>query len=233
MAVIKLSALVADIRGKVHQSIFMGGISGNVVRINGARKITGGSIFAFNHPAAGSQRAIITDVSQTWNSLTTAQQQSWKSQAGLINRKNKVGSKKYVTGMGLFVWYNSNLRYLNQSIIVNPPLIFPTITWADVNFSLNHGGNLSVTLNSITPAGWWLIVRAGPSVSNSVNPNSINFVRIFSLASGSMGSIVITSYYVAQFGTPVVGKYVTLQFYLMNQTTGQTTTPFYSKLISS
>lgn len=130
MPVIKFSALVNDMKGKMNGSVFAGSTSGTVLRGIGSRS---GKRSALRMIRNNSMVA----VASSWRSLNPNQQKSWNDAAPNFTAYNKVGDVRVMSGYELFVKCNSGRKMLSESLLNVPPAppTFEPIGSPIVNFS--------------------------------------------------------------------------------------------------
>lgn len=114
MALIKTTAIVDEISGKIQGSVFAHNKGGSYVRGRGLMTNT-----ASQYQIAA--RTIFTSISQRWRALTQEQRKSWVDAAVNFPYINRLGDKKELTGKALFQQLNNNLVKMQQSQLDSPP----------------------------------------------------------------------------------------------------------------
>jgi hypothetical protein len=118
MTKVKFSALVSEMRGKLNGSVFTKNRYGNSLR----NKVT-----PVNRRTASQQsiKAMFTQFSQKWRSLTDAQQKAWNSAVEDFRRNNIFGDSIKPTGSNLYCELNSNLALVGANELTEPPIQMP------------------------------------------------------------------------------------------------------------
>ena len=114
MVLIKLSATVSRISGKLGGSIFQFAKYGQVVKQN-----------AFSLPQFSTrqtaQRMKATIIPTLWSQLTLPEKNDWKDLTSLYPYVNKVGETSIYSGYALFLLLNQNLFFANLPITLQAP----------------------------------------------------------------------------------------------------------------
>jgi hypothetical protein len=160
MALIQLSAIVSDIKGKVGGSTFKGGTGGSHVlqrksyRKNASTNNVTPAIFIV------SPKAAISACSQAWQGLTATQQKSWGSNAVAAPYKNKLGQTKTYSGYVYFMSINVKLAMLGLSIQIIPPPVGITLSCGNVSGSYSvAGGTVNYSQVSVNSSTQYLVVE--------------------------------------------------------------------------
>src|SRR3989304_6612380 len=148
MALIRTSALIADITGRIAGSCFQRSQGGLIMRAQRAQRNS-------NTNAQQFQKVGINEIMLTWTSLTQAQRDQWNQYAIYRNIKQKKNPTRTISGHQIFIREN-NLRYSMQGygtfynnpihdtpVLASPPN--PIIALTLIGFP----GELVVTHNSI------------------------------------------------------------------------------------
>ena len=106
MAILKLSALVDRISGKLQGSVFTFGSSGQIVKSNSYSQPQ------FS-PRQTAQRMRATHIPTLWQSLTLAQKNAWAALTPSYLYTNKAGVESEYSAYGLFLLINQNLQFAN------------------------------------------------------------------------------------------------------------------------
>lgn len=114
MALIKLTAMVDAISGKLNGTIFSHNKGGQYVR---SRSLV-------SNPQTTAQvlaRSIFTTISQQWRELNEKARQAWIQAAGTVTYQNRLGDSKNYTGKALFQRINQNIQLVGGTLLDNPP----------------------------------------------------------------------------------------------------------------
>jgi hypothetical protein len=110
MAILKLSAFLEEITGKINGTIFYKTKYGQVIKNN-----------SYSLPQRSTtqlrQQVKIQTVSSNWLNLSNSEKIDWNNQTGNYPYYNKVGQVSYYSGYALFLMLNNNL--LNANLPIN------------------------------------------------------------------------------------------------------------------
>jgi hypothetical protein len=110
MAILKLSAFLEEITGKINGTIFYKTKYGQVIK-NNAYSLPQRSVAQLR------QQAKIQTVASNWLNLSDADKIDWNNQTANYPYYNKVGMISYYSGYALFLMLNNNL--LNAALPIN------------------------------------------------------------------------------------------------------------------
>lgn len=220
MARIKFGMMMTDARGKLGGHVFTKARSGATVR-------TKVSPTNPQSVAQGVVRSRFASLSQSWSSLDEAQRLSWNALALATGKTNIFGDKYFPSGKNLFVAVNSNVLLAGGTIIVNAPsnITMPAITAFDGAIELDLGNFALLTeVAGAIPANTTAVYLASPPSSAGVyNFSGKHYVfHTISAESDPIPTEVFASY-VSKFGSPELGKKISVQVFFINKSTGQTT----------
>lgn len=162
MAIIKTSALVSEIRGKVGGVVF-------------ARNRGGAYVRQFVSPvqaeteARTEARGRLGQISAAWETLTDAQRQGWTDYGQAVGTTNALGDTHPISGISAFVRSNSLLMLAGQpmrSLAPDYPLRGPIPYVA--GSTLTDAGSLTLELVLSSTVGLdepYIIVQASPVVA--------------------------------------------------------------------
>ncbi len=212
---IKFGALVVDGRGK---------IGGQVASRNRAGAYMRNKVTPVNPNTASQQavRALLTELSQGWRDLTSAQRSAWNASVSDFAKTDIFGDIKSPTGFNLYVRLNANIETVEQTQITNPPLVaavdFVELTAAVLNITGSVG---TIAFTPTIPGGMTSILRASPSLSQGISFVKSELRIIDLVPDGTATGMAIWTEYVAKFGTPTEGAKVFFQLETVNEITGQ------------
>jgi hypothetical protein len=192
MAKIKLSSFIADMRGKINGHVASKGRFGNYLR----NKVT-----PVNRKTVAQQsvRAFFTSIAQSWRGCTAAQRAKWNSESKGYSRLNIFGDNTPLSGFGLFMKLNGNLKAIGESIITDCPqheqVLAPSAITAEIDT-----GVLTLDLGQAMDSSASGIVFATPPLSAGKSFVKSEYRQIKVVNNASTATVVLTSDYVAAFG---------------------------------
>jgi len=214
---VKFGAIVVDGRGK---------LGGHV-----ASKNRGGSYFRTkvtpanpNTIAQIGARARVTQLSQSFPTLTASEIAGWNSAVGDYAKTDIFGDIKNPSGINLYIKLNSNLLEISEPVIAAAPQKVPVDAMEIAGLNATAGiPAFDVQLVDVAvPAAHKAIVRASAQLS----PGIANFkgkmrnVEIFASATAPNTFDILASY-TAKFGNLVAGKKINVEVVLVSTVTGQ------------
>lgn len=227
MALIKLTAVVDNISGKLNGSVFARNKGGHYIRSKSNP----------TNPQTTRQnmvRSLLSGVSTEWRQLTPGQREAWKGAAQDFPYQNKLGDSKIYSGFNLFVKHNQNLKnYDSESPTLTSPMApAPTIPPFGVTGSIGlNAQGTAITLAEVemnfserSPNTVFLLY-ATPPISHGVS-NFKNRLRLIYTDDGtsSASNLVvsdITTEYPLFFGVPADGAKIGYGVRAINTVTGQ------------
>ena len=227
MALIKLTAVVDNISGKLNGSVFARNKDGHYIRSKSNP----------TNPQTEKQnlvRSLLSGVSTEWRNLSQGQREAWKGASQDFPYQNKLGDTKNYSGFNLFVKHNQNLKNYDASspTLASPIPPAPTIPPFSVTGSIGLDSlGSAITLAEVemnfserSPNTVFLIY-ATPVISHGVS-NFRNRLRLIDTndgtsASGNLLVADITNSYPAFFGVPADGAKVGFGVRAINTVTGQ------------
>ena len=114
MALIKLTAIVDNISGKLNGTVFAKNKGGHYMR---SKSMPSNPKTSFQTAV----RARFGAIAQLWGALTQAQRNAWNAMASEFPYRNRLGDTKILSGFALHQKLNTNLAVIGQSAISNPP----------------------------------------------------------------------------------------------------------------
>lgn len=114
MALIKLTAMVDTISGKLNGTVFSNNKGGQYVR---SKSLVSNP----NSTLQSSVRSVFGSISSAWQGLTESQRQGWISGAQNFPYINRLGDSKMLTGKALFQKLNLNLSVLGLDMLSDIP----------------------------------------------------------------------------------------------------------------
>ena len=215
MALVKYTAAVAEIRGKLNGNVFSRNTYGSYLR----NKVTP------INPSTTYQafiRNILTSASQAWGALTAADRASWEALSKQVSRKNIFGDEVKLTGFNLFVRLYSNTQKVGGSTISAAPASLSVAALTTLSFDPdNNAVTLAVTFAPTpVPAGTVLYLDATPCVSPGVTFVKPEYRNIAVVAGATATGYDAYDDYVARFGEMITGKAIFMRARFIVTTTG-------------
>lgn len=227
MALIKLTAIVDNISGKLNGTVFSRNKGGHYMRSKS--KPTNPRT-----PAQMAVRASFGAISQLWRGLTEAQRAAWQAAAADFPYQNKLGDSKELSGFALHQKLNRNLQLVGSSALSTPPA--PAIVPAPTNFSVSASLAAEFTATAAFSAETlpesYVLVSATPPLSAGVSnfENRLRQITSTKQSAFETGENLLSSY-AARFGTPAVGSKIGFRIHVVNVSTGQDSAPFDTEII--
>lgn len=219
MAKIQFTAFLADARNKLNGNVFSKNRYGSYVR-NKVTPVNPRTSYQQN------QRQMLGNLSASWRGLTEAQRAAWRTATQNFPQKDIFGQTKFLAGNVLFIALNKNLLNAGQTTIDDPPapVAIPELTVSNLAASAGAGTITFDVTPSTVPAGFALAVKATPNVG----PGKMfvkNLLRFIGIETATAGSVDIATDWTDRFGSLVEGQRVTVQGYLISESTGQAGVP--------
>lgn len=220
MALIKYSALVAGMSGKLNGSVAAHNRYGSYLRNKSPQT---------NPQSTGQQnvRSGFSMVSQIWSqTLNQSQRDSWNQGASEWPRVNKFGDVVTPSGFALFMELNNNLVQYGLSAIEDVPTkqLEPANTFRmeetfEIVIDPAYAGTFKIAVMATAPTS---VGRETGSVKNKYR-----IVDRDAVFAGSPATYDAETAYVATFGSlPVTGNWVIFwKVFFINPNSGQKTTP--------
>lgn len=201
MALVKYTAAVSEIRGKLNGNVFSRNTYGSYLR----NKVTP------INPQTADQIAVrsrITSASQAWAALTDGSRASFEGLAKQVSRKNIFGDEVKLTGFNLFMRLNANtLKAGGTLLTVAPADLSVTPLTAFTIGTLDAGPDFTITFAPTpVPAGTVLIVEATPPISAGISFVKPLYRTITVLAAATATGADVATPYQAKFGDIILGK---------------------------
>lgn len=206
MAIMRLSAMVGGISGKLGGMEFVQSRYGMVARKVGTKteKGTGAQLAA---------RARHEQVVRAWAERTEAEREAWRAAAAGTTFANRLGVQRCLTGFGLFVRVHVE-RWNSIAIFANPPRVMSRLpSPTAVGVTASAGGDVRVQWTHTLPALTGIIVVAG---ARPVSDRPRTFFRgwrnlvVFGKVPGTYNEIITTGWDDV-LGHPVQGEVVAVR----------------------
>jgi hypothetical protein len=215
MALMKPSAIVADIRGKHGGIVFGKNRAGNTTR-NKTTPVNPRT------PSQIAARALFATYSQKWRTLTQAQQNAWNAAVAGYASTNIFGDLRNPTGIQLYIKVNTNLKVSGGSEITAPAA--PKGVQVGVIGALSYTSGtpaLSLAYSANVPALTRVIVTATAPLSAGVNFVKSQLRIIGTLAPAAASPFNALTAYNSKFGAVgAVGTKIFVGIQYVDQTSG-------------
>lgn len=211
MALIKTSAIISDIRGKLNGSVFQSSLGGLILRTKS------GSI---NRRTQNQNylRAGIKQLQSSWTGLSVAQRAAWNAYATYRNVPQKRNPTLHQSGQNLFIAENS-VRWLLQdsypnfsnTIQVNPVFSLPNVP-TTISLLYLSTGNLFVEMDySLTVADEYFYIKLSEPLRES-QPSQYNKLKVMQFTQSDGEDQDITLAYIAAWGRkPAFGDWINFE----------------------
>jgi len=214
MAIIKMGAVVTDIRNSLGGHVFSRGRSGAIMRT----KVT-----PLNPQTTFQQasRAKLAAISTQWRGLTEARRIAWNNAVENFLGTNVFGDSVRPTGKNLFTGLNINLLNVGEVVIPDPPLPVESVSPTISAFVATAGvPALSYDFVNVS-AGQTILVSCTTSLSPGVFFVSSEFRVVTTTDQAVAGTIDILAAYNARFGALVAGTKLFLRTTPISVVSGQ------------
>jgi hypothetical protein len=159
-------------------------------------------------PAQLGVRSRFGRVSARWRVLTDEQRAAWIAAASEVASRSRLGKSGPLTGCQLFVKINTNLAFIGQEQVDEPP--------AHPRFSANPVGDLTITNTRgvvalklsvpTAPTRYTLVWGTAPGSAGATFPGRFTFLGLLPDPVGGVSDI--TKLYAGKYGLPAVGTRV-------------------------
>lgn len=196
MALIKLTAIVDNISGKLNGTVFARNKGGHYMRSK-------------SHPtnprslAQIAVRAAFGAISQLWRGLTSEQRNAWNQATADHPYQNRLGDTKTLSGFALHQKLNRNLILIGQPVIQDPPT--PQSLPAPVSMTAATSESeprftFDVVNSSVPTGATHAVISATPALSPGIRNFSNRLRVIQTVPFDPLGHYDIASDYFSVFG---------------------------------
>lgn len=236
MAIMKLTAFNAGLKGKVAGTIFQSNPAGQVVKkdnglidaIASGAKLTKADAGRVMNPQRNT-----TIISTNWKDMSSVERGSWISGAASFPFKNKWGDT--YTASGFQVYMSLNIALLNAGGALLNVCPVPGIILPGDPFTVTYN-NSAFTLELDLPAisvGYWMKLYATRSIGVGIMPKQSMYKCIKVFDNTLTPPENITSDYTDQFGYIVPNGRIWFQLIACNKLTGQQGLPYIFDVLTS
>lgn len=222
MALIKLTAFLDSISGKVNGTVFSRNKGGAYVRGKGV-------VSNPQSVAQSSVRAVFGAISQAWRGLTEIQRNAWNAATSNFPYQNRLGDTKQLSGFALHQKLNNNLALLGRPLIDTPPQPQEVSAFETIGVDIDTSGVDPVmfvegTFTDPSSVTGTVVLFATPSLSPGVSNfnNELRKIGDYPIAT-IVGKVDVFTDYAAVFGTVTTGSKVGFKALVIERNTGQST----------
>ena len=224
MALIKLTAFLDNVSGKLNGTVFARNKGGAYVRSKSNP----------TNPQTAKQsavRSIFSGIQQSWRGLTDEQRAAWDSSTDDYPYQNRLGDQKNYSGSQLYSKLNLNLASVGLPQINTPSLPVALELPTSISATVEPGSSTFEVSGLFvgTPGTDTLFAVFATESSSAGRKNLKTRLRKIGVVNASVlsGGPNLWSQYIAVFGLPVVGSNIGIQLRPVQGTTGQGGAPFY------
>lgn len=232
MALIKLTAFLDQVSGKVNGSVFARNRGGAYVRSKGG----------MTNPQTAAQmavRAAFGAIASAWSQLTEFARESWRQAAAATPYINRVGDSRILSGFAYHQQVNTNLELIGVSPLSFPPeqsspvVSSPTGVTAS-NDATGEATELTVTANLVgeNTAETVFLIYASPALPPGVS-NFDNRLRLIAIKDATTleGGVDFGREYSDIFGQAQVGAKIGIRVNPISNVSGRSGAPSYADTI--
>lgn len=229
MALIKLTAIVDNISGKLNGTVFANNKGGHYMRSKSKP----------TNPQTEEQslrRSNFANIASQWRELNQGQRNAWDQAAQDFPYTNRLGDTKILSGFSLHQKLRTNLTLVNQSTdLAGPPAPqgVGSVVGAVGSFILPNIGDQPLSEIEFDMAGRHLDTGVLVYATAGLSPGISNFHNRLRLIStgvpdliGGTTTLNITQDYIDRFGTPTLNAKIGYGLRIINATTGEASPMF-------
>jgi hypothetical protein len=191
----KYGQIVSEMRGSVAGACFSRGKSGSVIRTKKSN----------HHKRSIKQinaRSLFASVTQAWTNLSVSRRNAWNSQSVQDKKTDVFGAQISYSGRSFFNKCNMNLLTINETVILDPPVVTSVFAFSSFTVNLSViGGTLLLNYSPAIDSNTKVLVYATPPVSSGIT-NVKNFYRLIAVLNHtSVSSYDCATEYINVFGS--------------------------------
>lgn len=223
MALIKLTAIVDNISGKLNGTVFANNKGGHYMRSKSKP----------TNPQTAEQslrRSVFASIASSWRELNQGQRNAWDQAAQDFPYTNRLGDTKILSGFSLHQKLNTNLTLVGQAAeLAGPPSPqgVGSVVGAVGSYMLPGPGDQPLSEVEFDMegkrAGTQVLVYATAGLSPGISNfnNRLRLIDVGPPALNGSTTLNITAAYFDRFGTPTEGAKIGYGLRVINQTTGE------------
>ena len=214
MAVVKWTALVTAMKGKLRGSVLQFGAGGQVLRSN--RQYN-----QFSNERWNGSKNNLAAVTGNWRNLTSADRAAWAAQTLNYPTTDRYGNTHYPSPFTLHQRLNNAMLYHNGTLLTTPlaPQSFTNI--APISVTVGAGPTLTLDLNVHTAGNELVIISCTAPLSNGRRPPKGLYTLVARVNMSALTSYDFTTEYNNRFGAVLANAQIFVQVKLFNVDTGQ------------
>lgn len=214
MAVVKWTALVTAMKGKLRGSVLQFSAGGQVMRSNK-------QFNQYSNQRWNGSRNNLSQVTQNWKTLTSAQRAAWAAATVNYPSKDRYGNTHYPSPYTLHMRLNNAMLYHNSTLLTTTlaPAAFTNIT--PITVTLFSGPSLGLTIGQFTTSDEVVLISATAPLSPGRRPPKGLYSLIARADMSATVTYDLTTPYIDRFGQISAGAQIFFQVRIFNKTTGQ------------
>lgn len=230
MALIKLTAIVDNISGKLNGTVFAKNKGGNYMRSKSKP----------SNPRTASQMAVRAQfgaISSAWKSLTESARSAWRESASNFPYINRLGDSKILSGFALHQKLNTNLDLIGENALTFPPEPISPPNFGSIKVTALEKEGDDDILNIVAPLATSdmnskTLIFATPPLSRGIENFENKLRLIFVQQSDEFdGTANLNQYYEEVFGRLPLGAKVGIRVQNVSTISGMTSAPLYATAI--
>lgn len=215
MAVIKLSAFVTRISGKVGGSVFQMTSSGQIVKNNSYS-------LPQNSPRQSIAQTKIQTVSSRWLLLTPAEKNAWAAETINYPYQNKVGDESIYNGYQLFLKLNNNLLVAQLPINIEVPTFEAVALMPSFSFEIGTGYLIVGLTDAVV--GQTIVFYISKAVTENESGSNLVYVEFAQkLISDPDEMFNLWEEFNNNFGNPISGAFYYMRYKIIATNSGNST----------
>lgn len=230
MALIKLTAIVDNISGKLNGTVFAKNKGGNYMRSKSKP----------TNPKSSAQMAVRAQfgaISSAWKSLSEGARSAWRESASNFPYISRLGDSKVLSGFALHQKLNNNLVLIGEDPLTFPPEPYSPAGFLSVQLDTFEDPAGEGVMNVLAPqtavdADSKTLIFATPPLSAGVD-NFDSKLRLIGVqvSSSFATEFSINALYEAVFGVLPIGAKVGIKLQNISTITGVSSASFYASAV--
>lgn len=225
MAVVKWTALVTGMKGKLRGSVLQFGAAGQVMRAN--RQFN-----SFSNVLWNQSKNNLGNVTQNWRLLTPAQRNAWSAQTLNYPTTDRYGNTHYPSPYTLHMRLNLAMLYHTGTMLTTPlaPAAYSNIT--PLGLVISGTPTITATIGASTTTDELVLIFATPPLSNGRRAPKGLYRLMAAVDMSAITSYDFTTEYTKSYGqiTPLMQIFCKAEVF--NKTTGQISPPLIANAYS-
>jgi len=149
-----------------------------------------------------------TAMALAWYDLTDAQRLAWNRTAALYTPPNRIGVRRPITGLNLFLKCNLTHPLITAPELTDPPppIVRHVLQNVQTSWFATNTARVTWTIPAGAPASRTIIVYASRPVSDRPRAQYRCF-RYITIGDAAAGTLTMTTEFTAALGQPAIGEY--------------------------